>query len=114
MEKIFAILLVTLGGVISAFAAFFLKTGSGKFELKIKSIIANWRVILGLFLYVLSTIPFLIALRGQDLSFLYPFVSMTYIFVTVVSLIMLKERMNIHKYIGVLLVVIGIVLIGLS
>jgi len=103
---IFATLLGALGSLL-------LKKGSVKFELKVLSIIKNWQVILGLFLYVLASIIFIWLLKTSKLSFLYPFTALSYVWVSFLSVKILKEKMNSWKWVGILLIIAGIVLITL-
>ena len=51
-------------------------------------------VIIGLFLYVISAALWLIVLSAVDLSFAYPFIGLTYVFVLVLSKFILKEDVN--------------------
>jgi len=57
---------------------------------------------------------FIPALRGGDLSVLYPFVSLSYIWVMLLSIKMLGEKMTKLKWLGILLIISGVSLIGLG
>lgn len=85
-----------------------------KKSFKIKDIIKNYYLIAGFLFYALGTILFIPALKGGELSILYPLVATTYIWVSLWSIKFLKERMNKQKWIGVLLVIIGVIFIGLG
>ena len=82
-----------------------------RFDLKF---LLNKKLIAGLSLYAIATIIFIPALKGGELSVLYPFVALSYVWVSLLSVRFLKERMNIHKWLGILLIIIGVILIGLS
>lgn len=104
--------------LIGATGSLFLKLGSKNFRLEasIKNIIAlikNWQVILGVFLYGLSSIIFIVVLKMTDLSIAYPMTSMSYIFVTILSYKFLKEKINRYKTIGIVLIIIGVALVKL-
>ena len=110
------IALVAFGTILGAFGAFFLKIGSNKinskkdlFNLK-KSIF----LILGAGLYGISTIPFTFALKFGDLSILYPIVSLSYIWATILSITFLHERVNSFRWMGIAFIILGIVVISLG
>lgn len=101
---------------IGAMGSLFLKLGSKNFHLvaSIKNIIAlikNWQIILGVLLYGVSSIIFIIVLKMTDLSIAYPMTSMSYIFVTILSYNFLKEKINKYKTIGIILIIIGVALV---
>jgi len=112
--ELWAIGLVLFANIIGSFGAIFLKKASGKLSFKIKSIIKNKYLIYGVIMYGLSTIFFIPALKGGELSVLYPFVATVYIWVSLLSVKMLNEKMNKFKWLGILLVIIGVVFIGLG
>lgn len=114
MEMIMSIGLVLFGTVIGSYGAFFLKKGSDKFSLNPLELIKNYWVILGITLYALSTIPVIIALQYEDVSLLYPFVSLGYVWVVVLSIMHLKEKMNLWKWLGIVGIIVGVSLIGVG
>jgi drug/metabolite transporter (DMT)-like permease len=74
----------------------------------------NTKFLAGIPLYFCSSVIFVSALRGGELSVLYPMVSLGYIWVTLNSRIFLKEPINRFKLAGVSFIVLGIILIGIS
>ncbi|MBI4144396.1 EamA family transporter [Candidatus Woesearchaeota archaeon] len=112
MTNIFAVFLVIVGTIIGSFGALFLKQGSASFSLNIKGVLRNWRVLLGLFLYGVSTIPFIYALKFGDVSVLYPVTSLTNIWVCLLGQFVLKERMNVTKWVGIALIINGVISIS--
>ncbi len=112
--ELWAIGLVLIACVIGAFGAIFLKKASDKISFNLKSIIYNKYLISGVSFYGLSTIFFIPALKGGELSVLYPFVAIVYIWVSLLSVKMLNEKMNKFKWIGILLIIIGVTFIGLG
>lgn len=119
MSRPFIILgLMIILTFIGAMGSLFLKLGSKNFhiEASIKNIIIlikNWQVILGVFLYGLSSMIFIVVLKMTDLSIAYPMTSMSYIFVTILSYKFLKEKINKYKTIGIILIIIGVALVKL-
>jgi len=78
----------------------------------LSNVLRNPYILLGFLMYALSTIFWLIALSKKDLSFVYPFISLTYILVLVLSNIILKESIGVEKLAGTLVIVIGLVIIA--
>ena len=112
--QLWAIGLVLLGCFLGSFGPIMLKKASGKVSLKIKDIIKNYYLISGILFYGLGTVLFIPALKGGELSVLYPLVASTYIWVSLWSIRFLKESMNKQKWIGIISVIIGVILIGLG
>lgn len=114
MTILIGIALVTLGTLIGSFGALFLKLGSKNFSMSPTKIIRNWHLILGCFLYLVSSIPFIISLKFGPLSVMYPFVATSYIWVTCLSIIVLKEKMTFFKWLGIISIIAGVAFIGLG
>ena len=112
--QLWAIGVVILASIVGAFGPILLKKASAELKLSIKSIITNRNLIGGVSLYGISTIMFIPALKGGDLSVLYPFVATVYVWVTLLSVKFLKEKMNKYKWIGITLIIVGVVFIGLG
>lgn len=112
--QLWAVELVVLGTLVGAFGPILLKRGSAAFGLSIRSLLKNYNLLAGIFLYGLSSIIFIPALRGGDLSVLYPIVSVNYIWVSLLSVKFLNEKMNSFKWVGIGLIIVGVSLIGLA
>jgi uncharacterized membrane protein len=110
--ELWAMGVVTLAAFIGAMGPIFLKRASRDFRMSIRALIANRSLILGIACYGTATVLFVPALRGGELSTLYPLVSTTYIWVSLLSVKLLKERMNRIKWLGILLIIAGVSFIG--
>ena len=71
-------------------------------------------VILGISLYFLGVFFWLYALSKVDLSFAYPFVSVSYVLVVLLSWFVLGESISYLRWIGVILICSGVFLISRS
>lgn len=112
-----AILLVLFCTVLGAAAQLLLKMGSqGVNTASLYSIVwsmaANVPLVSGLALYGLSMVLFVYALRNEQLSLLYPLISLTYIWVTAVSILFLNESVSFWKIAGVVVIVAGVACLG--
>jgi uncharacterized membrane protein len=111
---LWAIGVVILASIVGALGPIYLKKGSKNFKLDFKALATNYSLMLGVLFYGAATIIFIPALRGGELSVLYPFISLSYVWVSLLSVRMLKEKMNKFKWLGVLVIIIGVSLIGLG
>jgi uncharacterized membrane protein len=112
--ELWAVALAVSATLVGAFGPILLKKGSKKFSLNPKLLIKNCHIIGGAFLYILASILFIAALRGGDVSILYPIVSVTYVWVSFLSIKFLKEKMNRYKWTGILLIIMGVTFIGIG
>ena len=112
--KLWAILLVVFATLIGAFGPILLKKASAKSLSKISSLATNYNLFGGVALYGIGTILFIPALRGGELSVLYPFVALSYIWVSLLSTKFLGEKMNKYKWMGIALIIMGVSFIGLG
>lgn len=111
--QLWAIALVLFACFLGSFGPIMLKKAHSK-SFKIKDIIKNDYLIIGILFYGIGTALFIPALKGGELSVLYPLVASTYVWVSLWSIKFLKEKMNKKKWTGILLVIIGVVFIGLG
>lgn len=113
MKEIWAIFMVLIACILTAFGAILLKRGSKKFEFEFNQI-KNKHLIFGVLLYGFSTLLFIPALKYSELSVIYPLVATVYIWVTLLSKRFLKEEINAYKWLGILLIIIGVIFIGVG
>lgn len=76
------------------------------------SIFKSPLVLVGLFCYVISAAIWLIVLSAVDLSFAYPFIGLTYVFILLVSKFILKEDVNPIRWAGTAIITIGVIVIS--
>jgi drug/metabolite transporter (DMT)-like permease len=113
------ILLMVVSTLIGSVGSLLLKKGSARFNMDIRkgviktirNILNNYFVITGAVLYVVSAGFFIYLLRLEDLSMLYPMSSLSYVFVTILSVYFLKEKMNHYKILGVIAIIAGVVMV---
>ena len=72
----------------------------------------NPLVLLGLFMYVISAALWLIVLSAVDLSFAYPFIGLTYVFVLILSRFVLQEDVNPIRWVGAAIITIGVIVLS--
>ena len=77
-------------------------------------IIQNFRLFCGYVLYGIMTVLMALALKGRELSRLFPIIALTYVWVTILSLFLLGEHMNFFRSIGIAFIVCGVSVLGLK
>ena len=76
-------------------------------------ILANVRLFLGYCFYGINTFLMALALKGRELSKLYPIIALTYVWVTILSIFFLVgEHMNFFRGIGIAFIVGGVSVLG--
>jgi uncharacterized membrane protein len=112
--QLWAIFLVILASLVGSFGPILLKKASEKKLSNIKSLLHNYALFGGFALYGLSTLIFIPALKGGELSILYPFVALVYVWVSLLSVKFLGEKMNLWKWTGISCIIIGVSFIGIG
>lgn len=108
-----AILLVFCCTFIGAAAQVFLKFGAAAVARPTPiQLLFNLPLLLGYSLYGVSTGLFVLALRRGQLSVVYPVISLTYVWVALLSIIIFQESMNLFKAVGLAVVVAGVAVLG--
>jgi drug/metabolite transporter (DMT)-like permease len=109
-----SIALVLGGSVIGSVGAALLKSGALLVSRHLSSMILNWRLALGVTVYMISSVFFVKGISNGELSVLFPMVSLSYICAMIWSRLFFHEELTKVKLAGVMLILIGIVFLGLS
>lgn len=117
-------LLILLGVFLNASAQLLLKTGMnqiGHFEFTIVNtipiglkILGNPPIILGLFIYTVSVVVWLLVLSRVQVGFAYPMVSLGYIINAVAAFYLLGEPLTSLRVLGIFIIILGVYLIAQS
>ena len=110
-----AVLGAFLCALLNGVGQIFLKVGSsqvkvGSLMLLIQSFVSSY-LIIGLFLYAISAVVFIVALKYGPLSMLYPIIATNYIWVVLLSVQFLGESFSIPQWIGLVFITLGVSLI---
>ncbi|NJE10311.1 EamA family transporter [Thermococcus sp. MAR1] len=85
------------------------------FSIKTMTIIfSNKYIVMGLILYGISSVLWLIGLSMLDVSLMYPLLSLAYVVTTVLAFIILNEPVRTTRWVGVLLIILGSILVGVN
>ena len=77
-------------------------------------ILTTLPLFLGYALYGVSTILLVMALRHGELSLLYPVIALTFVWVTILSILIFHDSMNPLKATGIALIVGGVAILGMG
>jgi len=102
------VVLILVSTIFTSLAQLFLKFGANKFESSLPGLVTNPFLILGLLLYGVSGIFLIYALKHGELSALYPFFSLSYVWVPILALIFLGEHMVFLQWSGIVILIIGL------
>ncbi len=80
----------------------------------LRDVLGHWQVWVGLTLYVISAAAWILALSTVPLSVAYPFLGLTYVAIAGVSVVLLDEWLTPAQWLGIVLVVAGVVTVALS
>jgi multidrug transporter EmrE-like cation transporter len=108
-----SILMVFFAGVVGSFGAVFLKLGAARLSRSIISFL-NGRLIAGVALYLASSVIYTLALRGGQLSVLYPMVALGYIWTLLWARLFFHEAFTRQKLMGLGLILLGVAMVGLG
>jgi undecaprenyl phosphate-alpha-L-ara4N flippase subunit ArnE len=110
-----SIALVAACTVFGATAQMLIKTGAVQLQgTGPIAMLLNPYVFAGYSLYGLFTITLTLALRDGELSILYPVISLTYVWVTILSSLVFKEVLTITKVVGISVIVAGVAVLGMG
>ncbi len=98
--------------ILTSIAQILYKLGSKKLNYNIIGVLTNYPIIIGVLLYAIAGIIMILSLRGGEVSVLYPIIATSYIWVSILSIYFLGEKMNSFKWIGIIAIIFGIVSIS--
>lgn len=114
----YTVLLLLIYGLSSAFGAVLLKNQLEKTIINymfFKNIYHNFLIQIALLLNVLIPLSILIYLiQDMDVSILHPSLSITYIFAYLISIVYYKARFTITGFLGLVLIILGIIIFSLE
>jgi drug/metabolite transporter (DMT)-like permease len=74
-------------------------------------VITSPQVIIGLAIYLGGVFFWLLALNRAELSFVYPFASLSYVLITIVSWGILHEHVSPQRWLAMLIICLGVIMV---
>lgn len=109
-----SILLVLFASFVGSFGAIFLKAGADRLERTIKGVLTNWRLPVGVCIYLTSFAMYTVAVKNGELTILYPMVSLGYLWTLIWSRLIFREPLTRNKFIGVGMILFGVVVLNMG
>jgi len=122
-KKMSVLILVSLCVIMGVIAQLAMKKGMNMvgvvglkdiFSEKVFSIVFQRYVLVGIVLYFLAAMIWLVILSQAELSFVYPLISIGYIITAILSWFLFKENLTLFRVVGILLICSGVYLIVLK
>lgn len=112
-SKFTSIFLVFIASLVAATAQILFKFASKNITLSIPALITNLPLIAGFVLYPVAAVLFVAALRGGELTVLYPILALNYIWIAIASPFFFPtDSLNLIKVIGIVVVITGVYCVG--
>jgi drug/metabolite transporter (DMT)-like permease len=115
-QKRRSLLMILVFTLLSAGAQVLLKFGTVQLKLHptLIGLLTNFPLIGGMALYGLGAALMVLALRHGELSVLYPLISLSYVWVAILSVLVFGEVMNPYKIAGICVIMAGVGVLGLG
>ncbi len=111
---LWAIFLIAFTTLLTSAGQIFFKFGANRLEFNIFSILTNYFLFIGLFIYVIAAVLVVISLKYGELSILYPIISLSYVWVSFLSIYFFYETMGTVKWFGIIAILFGVSFIGVG
>lgn len=107
-----SVVLVLVSSFIGSFGSVFLKLGAEHMKGSIAALIKNYWLALGIALYLLSSVLFVMGVAQGELTILYPMVAIGYIWTILWARLFFKEPFTVAKIGGLIMIIFGVALIN--
>lgn len=118
MSKFLAIIFTLIASIFGSVGMLFFKKGSVGLSFKnIRSLIfsiINRPLIAAVVLFFITFFIYIYALKEEQLVFVLPFISLSYVWTTLLAHFFLEERITKKRTAGILLIVLGVIFVSVS
>lgn len=104
-NKKFTVLIIIFVTLLAAIAQILIKSSLNNFEFT--NIFGNYSFLTGIFLYFVATISFLFLLKQNEISVIFPLLTLSYVWITVFSIFILKEELSYGRLFGTFFIIFG-------
>jgi len=108
-----SLLLVLAATIVGSFGAVFLKMGAARLDGSVLSF-ANSRLVIGVGLYLGSSVFYAFGIKGAQLSVVYPMVSLSNVWALLWSKWFFGEALSKEKLLGLVLILVGVTFVGMG
>ena len=113
-QKRRSILLVILFTFLSTAGQYLIKRGANGIGTHpaLPNLLTDFSLLGGLALYGVGAVLMVLALQHGELSVLYPMISLSYVWVAILSVLAFHEQMNVPRIAGIIVIVLGVGVLG--
>ncbi|MFC2159557.1 EamA family transporter [Actinomycetota bacterium] len=110
------ILLAIFTQFLVAYGQYHLKVGAKRLDTgkNLAFNIKNWNLVFAIILFILVTVLSIITMRFMEFSIFYSFSALNYLFIMFFSWKVLKEKFDLLRILGNVLVIIGVIIFNLK
>jgi undecaprenyl phosphate-alpha-L-ara4N flippase subunit ArnE len=94
--------------VITSLGQLFWKIGAKM----LPDVFTNWPLLLGFALHIIAAVILITSFKTGEVSVLFPMYATNYVWVSLLSFYYLHEPLNLLKWVGMIVVIMGVILIG--
>lgn len=109
-----SLLLVLAATIVGSFGAVFLKMGAALIDNSRVTTMINSRLLIGVALYLGSSVFYAFGIKGAQLSVVYPMVSLSNVWALMWSKWFFNEPLTRDKILGLVLILIGVCFVGMG
>jgi len=81
-------------------------------SMKMLTVIFDPLIVLGIVFYAISTVLWFIALSHEELSKIYPLISINFALVALLGYVLLHEHIGLIRALGIALIVVGVIMVA--
>ncbi|MBN2052403.1 hypothetical protein JW756_02785 [Candidatus Woesearchaeota archaeon] len=111
-KLMYAIILAILCTFFTALGQLLMKIGMSSFKLSLQAFITNYALLCGLLVYLVGGVVMIFAFKQADLSLVYPFLSLSFIWVALISAFILGEKIILTHGLGIAIIILGVYFVG--
>lgn len=108
-----AIIMSAVGGVLLKLGALDIDYEKGLFPAFLQ-IFPNWKICLGMIMYFVPVLIWIVMMKKIDLSFLQPLFSLMYVVTPLIAFFFLNENVPLLRWFGIGIVAFGVLVIAKS
>lgn len=103
---------------MSAVGGFFLKVGAIQVQYDdgivhvFRQVLFNYGIAIGVLMYFIPVLIWIFLLKKIELSFLQPMFALVYVITPIMASIFLKENVTIARWIGIGVIIIGVIIVA--
>ncbi|MDG0815410.1 hypothetical protein [Bdellovibrio svalbardensis] len=112
MNQTIPIILNLIAAIFGAGGQYFYKVGASK--MKLVPLYQNWHIFMGILSFCVVMVLFVIAYRlGGKISVVFPIYATTFLWGTLLEMVIDKQNLTLPQWLGTALVIIGISIIAI-